>query len=157
MISSRRPPLLMDNHHHIPSEWRRGTNDLAHAVSEVLLSSSATPSAVPRAVTRVRNASRVLEDLNTIEHNEARRVRRTKKPVTLSTRSSTVVAAGQRAQRSVWSTWSTAVQVCGQWACAGSFKMLRVLGSDTVSLAESKRGARPLVRGSTTLGGLSFY
>ena len=78
----------MDNHHHIPSEWRRGTNDLAHAVSEVLLSSSATPSAVPRAVTRVRNASRVLEDLNTIEHNEARRVRRTKKPVALSTSTS---------------------------------------------------------------------
>ena len=124
----------------------------------LMLSSSATPSAVPREVTRVRKVSRVLADLNTIEHNEARRVRRTKKPVTLSTRSSTVVAAGQRAQRtSVWSTWSTAVRVCGQWACAGSFKMLRVLGSDTVSLAESKRGARPLVRGSTTLGGLSFY
>ena len=78
IISSRRPPLLMDNHHHIPSEWCRGTNDLANAVSEVMLSSSATPSAVPRAVTRVRKASRVLEDLNTIEHNEARRVRRTK-------------------------------------------------------------------------------
>ena len=39
--------------------------------------SSATPSAVPRAVTRVWKASRVLEDPNTIEHNEARRVRRT--------------------------------------------------------------------------------
>ena len=44
----------------------------------LMLSSSATPTAVPWAVTRVRKASRVLADLNTIEHNEARRVRRTK-------------------------------------------------------------------------------
>ena len=43
-------------------------------------------SAVPRAVTRVRKASRVLEGLDTVEHNEARRVRRTKmKPVVPST------------------------------------------------------------------------
>ena len=53
-----------------------------------MLASSATPSAVPWAVTRVRKASRVLEDLNAIEHNEARRVRRTKKPVALSTSTS---------------------------------------------------------------------
>ena len=45
-----------------------------------------TLTAVPRAVTRVRKACRALEDLNTIEHNEARRVRRTKmKPVVPST------------------------------------------------------------------------
>ena len=55
----------------------------------LMLSSSATPSAVPREVTRVRKVSRVLADLNTIEHNEARRVRRTKKPVALSTSTST--------------------------------------------------------------------
>ena len=54
----------------------------------LMSSPSATPSAVPWAVTRVRKASRVLEDLNAIEHNEARRVRRTKKPVALSTSTS---------------------------------------------------------------------
>ena len=54
----------------------------------LMLSSSATPSAVPWEVTRVRKASRVLADLNTIEHHEVRRVRRTKKPVALSTSSS---------------------------------------------------------------------
>ena len=54
-----------------------------------MVSCSTTPSAVPRAVTRVWKASRVLEDLNTIEHNEARRVRRTRKPVALSTSTST--------------------------------------------------------------------